>query len=96
MRHWSPWDDQLLRVLRGEFRHKAPALSFENGSEGGVAVFHEAAEIGLWVAASRFAYRYLPADGSPSAEDPCDIMDIVKLSRALFSEFLDPAHRDNV
>jgi hypothetical protein len=91
MRHWSPWDEQLLRVLRGEYRHDAPDLSFAHGAEGGVAVFHLADEIGLWVAASRHRYHYLLTDGTPATQDPCDIMDIVPLSRALFSDFLDTA-----
>ena len=80
MRYWSPWDDQLLRVLRGEFRDSAPALTFAHGAEG------------LWVAAGRLAYRYLPAKGAPAMEEACDIMDIVKVSRALFSGLLDPAN----
>lgn len=91
MRHWSPWDEQLLRVLRGEYRHDAPDLSFTHGSEGGVAVFHRADEIGLWVAVSRHSYHYLLTDGTPATQDPCDIMDIVPLSRSLFSDFLDTA-----
>ena len=89
MRHWSPWDEQLLRVLRGEYRHNAPELSFAKGEEGGVAVFHNADEVGLWVAVSRHSYNYLLTDGTPATNDPCDIMDIVPLSRELFSEFLD-------
>lgn len=91
MRYWSPWDDQLLRVLRGEFRDSAPSLTFAHSAEGGVAVFHEQAEIGLWVAAGRLAYRYLPANGAPAMEEACDIMDIVRVSRALFADMLDPA-----
>lgn len=91
MRHWSPWDEQLLRVLRGEFRQDAPALTFERGSEGGVAVFHDSAEIGLWVAASRHCYRYLPAGSETAEAPPCEIMDIIEVSRGLFSEFLDAA-----
>lgn len=89
MRHWSPWDEQLLRVLRGEYRYNAPELSFLNGPEGGVAVFHGPDEIGLWVAVSRHSYRYLLTDGTPATDGPCDIMDIVPLSRELFSAFLD-------
>lgn len=93
VRHWSPWDDQLLRVLRGEFRHDAPALSFELGSEGGVAVFHEQSEIGLWVAASRLRYDYRPNGIGIGTDAPCDMMDIVRVSRSLFSDFLEPAGR---
>lgn len=88
MRHWSPWDDQLLRVLRGEYRLDAPSLSFEHGSEGGVAVFHNQAEIGLWVAASRLRYHYRPAGNGQGTDSPCDMMDVVQVSRALFSPFL--------
>jgi len=94
MRHWSPWDDQLLRILRGEFRHDAPRLSFELGTEGGVATFHSGTEIGLWVAASRLSYRYMPADGEPVMEEPCEVMDIVKVSRAVFFEFIEPENTD--
>ena len=35
VRHWSPWDSQLLRVLRGEFRLEARTLTFRPGPQGG-------------------------------------------------------------
>jgi hypothetical protein len=85
-----------LRVLRGEYRHNAPELSFARGAEGGVAVFHGEDEVGLWVAVSRHSYSYLLLDGTPATENPCDIMDIVPLSRELFSEFLDAADHGSI
>jgi len=93
MRHWSPWDEQLLRALRGEFRVHAPLLTFMPGKEGGVAVLHEATEIGLWVAASRHCYQYMRADGSPGTAAPCDIMDIISVNHELFSDILHGAGR---
>jgi hypothetical protein len=90
MRHWSPWDDQILRALRGEFKAHAPALTFTLGDEGGVAVHYGEAVVGLWVAASRQTYRYLPAVGNSTASIPCDIMDIIPVSRTLLADFLDP------
>ncbi len=96
MRHWSPWDDRLLRVLRGEFRIHAPVLTFSLGREGGVAVFHGEAEVGLWVAASQHSYRYLTAGGEPATSAPCDIMDIITVSRDLFANFIDAADRGSV
>ncbi|MFN3746557.1 MAG: hypothetical protein ACK4TL_17790 [Hyphomicrobiaceae bacterium] len=93
MRYWSPWDDQLLRALRSEFKAYAPILTFVPGREGGVAVLHEQTEIGLWIAASRHTYRYLPADGGPGTAVPCDIMDIIAINRELFSDLLSAATR---
>ncbi len=93
MRHWSPWDDQLLRALRGEFRIHAPILTFSPGREGGVAVFHGEAEVGLWVAASRHSYRYMATGGEPTTPSPCDIMDIITVSRDLFANLIDPVDR---
>lgn len=89
MRHWSPWDDQLLRALRGEFKAHAPNLTFALGEEGGVAVHYGETMVGLWVAASRHTYRYLPAVGSSTTSIPCDIMDIITVSRTLLADFLD-------
>lgn len=89
MRHWSPWDEQLLRALRGEFRNHAPALSFAAGVEGGVAVFHRTSEFGLWIAASRHNYYFVHADGRRAMDDCCEIMDIIPVSRELFAEMLD-------
>ena len=77
-----------MRALRGEFRVHAPLLTFMPGKEGGVAVFHEETEIGLWVAASRHCYRYMHADGSPGMTAPCDIMDIISVNHELFSSIL--------
>jgi hypothetical protein len=94
MRYWSPWDDRLLRALRGEFRINAPILTFTLGSEGGVVVFNGEAELGLWVAASQHTYRYVPADGrSDTSTAPCDIMDIIPVSHTLFADFIDAAAR---
>jgi hypothetical protein len=90
MRHWSPWVDQLLRALRSEFKAHAPTLTFALGDEGGVAVHYGDAMVGLWIAASRHTYRYLPAVGSSTASIPCDIMDVIAVSRTLLADFLDP------
>ena len=77
-----------MRALRGEFRVHAPLLTFMPGKEGGVAVFHEETEIGLWVAASRHCYQYMHADGSLGMTAPCDIMDIISVNHELFSSIL--------
>ena len=95
VRHWSPWDGQLLRVLRGEFRLHARTLTFRPGPQGGVAVFHREKLIGIWVATSRLAFRYLPDDPSIAATEPCEIMDIIPLNHELFSGLLDEASRDS-
>ena len=95
VRHWSPWDGQLLRVLRGEFRLHARMLTFRPGPQGGVAVFHREKLIGIWVATSRLAFRYLPDDPSIAATEPCEIMDIIPLNYELFSGLLDEASRDS-
>lgn len=95
VRHWSPWDSQLLRVLRGEFRLHSRTLTFRAGSQGGVAVYHREKPIGVWVATSRLAFRYIPNDTSVAATEPCDIMDIIPLNYELFSGLLDEASRDS-
>lgn len=95
VRHWSPWDSQLLRVLRGEFRLHARTLTFRAGPQGGVAVFHREKLIGVWVATSRLVFRYLPIDASIAATEPCDIMDIIPLNYELFSALLDDASCDS-
>jgi hypothetical protein len=94
VRHWSPWDGQLLRVLRGEFRLHARTLTFRTGPQGGVAVYYREQQIGVWVATSRLTFRYLPIDASAAATEPCDIMDIIPLNYELFSGLLDEASRD--
>jgi hypothetical protein len=95
VRHWSPWDSQLLRVLRGEFRLQARTLAFRPGPQGGVAVYHRETPIGVWVATGRLAFRYLPNDPSIAPTEACDIMDIIPLSYELFSGLLDEASRDS-
>ena len=95
VRHWSPWDGQLLRILRGEFKLHTGTLAFRIGAEGGVAVYHREKLIGHWIATSRLAFRYLPLDPSIAATEPCDIMDIIPLNYELFSRFLDEAGRDS-
>ncbi len=89
VRHWSPWDNQLLRVLRGEFRLHSPTLVFRPGTQGGVAVFNRERALGVWVATGRHQFRYLPEDQVESGSEPCDIMDIIPLHYAMFSELLD-------
>jgi hypothetical protein len=93
VRHWSPWDGQLLRVLRGEFRIHAPILTFRAGPQGGVAVYHRERPIGVWVATSRHMFRYEPHDRTIARTEPCDIMDIIPLNYELFSELLDAPER---
>jgi hypothetical protein len=95
VRHWSPWDSQLLRVLRGEFRLHARTLTFRAGPQGGVAVLHREKPIGVWVATSRLVFRYLPNDPSLVGTEPCDIMDIIPLNYELFSHLLEVASRDS-
>ena len=95
MRHWSPWDEQLLRALRGEFRPHSPVLIFDRGSEGGVAVFHDQTQIGLWVATGQHQFRYLAYDRQEAPAEPCDIMDIIQVHYDLFSELLDATNRDS-
>lgn len=95
MRHWSPWDDQLLRALRGEFRPHSPALMFERGREGGVAVFHQRMQLGLWVATGQHQFRYLAFDRQEAPVEPCDIMSIIDVHYELFSELLDAQDRDS-
>jgi hypothetical protein len=95
VRHWSPWDSQLLRVLRGEFRLHAQTLAFRLGPQGGVGVYHLEKLIGVWVATSRLTFRYLPDDPAVAATEPCDIMDIIPLNYELFSGLLDEAGRDS-
>jgi hypothetical protein len=87
--HWSPWDNQLLRVLRGEFRLHSPALVFRPGEGGGVAVFNHERHLGVWVAAGRLTFRYVSKDHSQPPTAPCDIMDIIPLHYEMFSELLD-------
>ncbi len=89
VRHWSPWDNQLLRVLRGEFRLHSPTLLFRPGPEGGVAVFNRERALGLWVATGRHTYSYLPKDQVDAGSPPCDIMDIIPLHYEMFSDLLD-------
>jgi hypothetical protein len=91
VRHWSPWDSQLLRILRGEFRLHSRTLAFRIGPEGGVAVYHREKLIGHWIATSRLEFRYLPHDPTVSATEPCDIMDIIPLNYELFSRLIDDA-----
>jgi len=89
MRYWSPWDDRLLRALRGEFRINAPILTFALGPEGGVAVLHGESKLGLWVATGQHTYLYVPAEGRAAAStSPCDIMDIIAVSNTLFADFI--------
>jgi hypothetical protein len=95
VRHWSPWDSQLLRVLRGEFRLHSPTLTFRPGPEGGVGVYHREMLIGVWIATGRLAFRYVPNDPAVAAAGPCDIMDIIPLNYDLFSRLLDAASRDS-
>jgi hypothetical protein len=89
VKHWSPWDNQLLRVLRGEFRLHSPALMFRPGPQGGVAVFHRERALGIWVATGRHTFSFTPKDiGQPGA-GPCDIMEIIPMHYEMFSELLD-------
>lgn len=89
VKYWSPWDNQLLRVLRGEFRLHAPILVFRAGPQGGVAVFHREHPIGLWVATERHTFIYTPKDVGRPPAGPCDIMNIIPLHYEMFSELLD-------
>ncbi len=93
MRHWSPWDDQLLRALRGEFRLHAPHIAFDRGAEGGVAVFHHAVQIGLWIAAGQHKFIFLPNDCPDAPAEPYDIMDIIGVHYSLFTDILGPEIR---
>ncbi len=95
VRHWSPWDGQLLRILRGEFRLHSRTLTFRLGPQGGVAVYPSRDPIGVWVATGRLVFRYLPNDPSIAPTEPCDIMDIIPLNYELFSGLLDEASRDS-
>jgi hypothetical protein len=88
MRFWSPWDDQLLRALRGEFRLHAPLIAFDRGEEGGVAVFYDQAQLGLWIATSQHRFRYIPQENPEAAADPYDIMDIIDAHYVLFTDLL--------
>lgn len=94
VKHWSPWDNQLLRVLRGEFRLHSPVLMFGLGSHGGVAVFHHERTLGLWVATARHTYRYTPMDRGQSQAGPCDIMNIIPLHYEMFANLLDVPGQD--
>lgn len=94
VRDWSPWDNQLLRVLRGEFRLHSPTLMFRPGAQGGVAVFHRERVLGVWVATGRHMFRYLPHETGQRQAGPCDIMDIIPVHYELFSDLLDEPGQD--
>jgi hypothetical protein len=93
VKHWSPWDDQLLRVLRGEFRLHSPDLLFRPGPQGGVAVFHRERVLGLWTATGRHTFCYTPWELDERPVGPCDIMQIIPLHYEMFSYLLDTPHQ---
>lgn len=94
VRHWSLWDEQLLRALRSEFRSHSRILVFERGAEGGVAVYHDRKQMGLWVATGQHQFRYLAYDRQEALAEPCDIMDIIAVNYDLFSTILNNSNRD--
>lgn len=83
MKYWNVHDDELLRTL---LLAGIPALSFERGKQGGVAIYWEKYFLGVWVEFQRERYDFVPAAFLEATHKACSAEQAIQVSRLLAAE----------
>jgi hypothetical protein len=83
MKYWNSHDEHVTNLLQAEIADAE--AHFEQGPEGGVAVYRGLSLLGVWIEQTRLSFSFVPAAHLQPTLTHCSMEQVIAATRSLLA-----------